>query len=113
MGWKLRFALLFIILVSCLDVWFCLEDAEFLKEFEMNPLARWVIERAGVHGLVAIKHGGVATVVASLCHLEDRRYRFRRVVLWVILAIQALVLGCYVVRCSIYCPFDLWRLANP
>ena len=54
MGWKLRFALLFIILVSCLDVWFCLEDAEFLKEFEMNPLARWVIERAGVHGLVAI-----------------------------------------------------------
>ena len=113
MGWKLRFALLFIILVSSLDVWFCLEDAEFLQEFELNPLARWVIELYGVHGLVAIKHGGVATFVASLCHLEDRRYRFRRVVLWVILAIQALVLGCYVVRCSIYCPFDLWRLANP
>ena len=90
--------LLYVGCVSGLDVWFCMRDAEFLVDVELNPLAKMVIEWGGVRIFVAVKHVGLTTVVVILCGLDHHRYRHLAVVLWSVTLVQTVVLGCYVCR---------------
>jgi hypothetical protein len=98
MRWKLGVALVFVVGVSGLDVWFCLLDADALRDIELNPLACMVIDWAGVYGLVSLKQVGLATVVVTLCELDRNRYLYRWWVVGAIVMVQSLVLGCYVAR---------------
>ena len=98
MRWKLWAALVFVASVSGLDVWFCLLDADALRDVELNPLACMVIDWGGGYALVALKHVGLATVVVTLCELDRHRYRCRWWVVGSVVVVQSLVLGCYVSR---------------
>ena len=91
-------ALLYVGCVSGLDVWFCMRDAEFLIDVELNPLAKSLMEWGGVRIFVAIKHVSLATVVVILYELDRRRYRHTAAVLWAVVAVQTVVLCCYVYR---------------
>ena len=90
--------MVFVAGVSGLDVWFCLLDADALRDVELNPLACMVIDWGGVDALVSLKHVGMATVVVTMCELDRHRYRHRWWVVGSVVVSQAFVLCCYVSR---------------
>jgi hypothetical protein len=71
-----------VILGTSVDSYFCVQDAEFLRDVELNPLCVAVIDLAGVEGLIAAKCGGLGAVLTALFEIERRNTKGWRVV-WV------------------------------
>ena len=71
-----------VILGTSVDSYFCVQDAEFLRDVELNPLCVAVIDLAGVEGLIAAKCGGLGLVLTALFEIERRNTRGHRLI-WV------------------------------
>ena len=71
-----------VILGTSVDSYFCVQDAEFLRDVELNPLCVAIIDLAGVEGLIAAKCGGLGAVLTALFEIERRNTKGWRVV-WV------------------------------
>ena len=71
-----------VILGTSVDSYFCVQDAEFLRDVELNPLCVAVIDSVGVEGLIAAKSVGRGVVGTTLFEIERRNTRGYRLI-WV------------------------------
>lgn len=60
----------FILAVAAWDAWFAWQYRAVFAEWEVNPLACWVVDHFGLAAIFTMKAAVVtfATVVAALCH---------------------------------------------
>jgi len=86
---------LWIVCVAAVDAWFCLHDGPSMRAFELNPLARGLIDAGGVHLLVASKVFGTAVCVYVASQL---RTCWRPAVLYSLSAVQMIVVVSYLPR---------------
>ena len=84
-----------VILGTSVDSYFCVQDAEFLRDVELNPLCVAIIDRVGVEGLIAAKSAGLGFVLTALFEIERRNTRGYRLIWVTIGLVQAGVFLAY------------------
>jgi hypothetical protein len=78
-----------VIIGTSADSYFCVQDAEFLRDVELNPLCVAIIDLAGVEGLVATKAAGLGVALTAMFEIERRNIKGWRVVWLAVGLIQA------------------------
>ena len=94
----MRLALIWIAAVSALDAAYCVHDGYGFVSDELNPLVVWVVEQAGIAGLVGAKVIGTSLVLMTLYELWFVRYRHRWIVVTVLCMVQLAVVLSYIPR---------------
>ena len=94
----MRLALIWIAAVSALDAAYCVHDGYGFVSDELNPLVVWVVEQAGIAGLVGAKVLGTSIVMVAITDMYTREYGYRCGVVTVLCMVQALVVLSYVPR---------------
>ena len=97
------FALLWLVIaaVSAYDTFRCVQDAHFLIDVELNPIARWILRRGGVSLLVGCKFLGNSLVLGVLCWTWACKRRFSIPIICAVALAQLFVL-------FTYCPNVPW-----
>ena len=94
----MRIALIWIAAVSALDAAYCVHDGYGFVSDELNPLVVWVVEQAGIAGLVGAKVIGTSLVLMTLYELWFVRYCHRWIVVTVLCMVQLAVVLSYIPR---------------
>jgi hypothetical protein len=64
---------LFVFAAAAFDCWFAWYYRGVLAAWELNPLVRWSVEAAGIHGVFAFKFLGLIFAMALAWHCGVRR----------------------------------------
>ena len=94
----MRLALIWIAAVSALDAAYCVHEGYGFVSDELNPLVVWVVEQAGIAGLVGAKVIGTSLVLMTLYELWFARYRHRWIGVTVLCMVQLAVVLSYIPR---------------
>ena len=71
---------------TSVDSYFCVQDADVLRDVELNPLCLAIMDCAGVEGLVAAKSAGLGVALTTMFEVERRHITGWRAV-WVVIGI--------------------------
>jgi hypothetical protein len=91
-------AMLFILVVSGVDSWFCFQiSPDELKSLEVNPICKQLLDVGGADLLVSSKVVGTAIVAAALQELKFKKYKHLWLVIWSLILVQSTVMLSYLV----------------
>jgi len=94
----MRVLLIWIIVVSALDVSYCVHDGTGFVRDEMNPLVTYVVTACGLPVFVGVKLFGTSLVCLVLREMYVLGYAYRHVVVTAMCTVQLAVLLSYVPR---------------